>query len=246
LTRTSLDLADWYPLVVATGVVTPKTHIVRTDLDLSLLLDGKTPDGFDEFLVELARAADQVGWPMFLRTGYGSGKHDYVDTCLVNGPDDLGQHVFNLVEWSWMVDFPHLPTRTWVARELLPVEAPFTAYNGMPVAKERRYFVNDGKVIGHHPYWPPEAIEAGHPHSFAGESMSSVEWRPMLDSLNEESPAEVADLTEQTQWVGAALAGAWSVDWLWVPDRGWVCIDLAHMERSFIWVEHPNAPTLSI
>lgn len=64
----------------------------------------------------------------------------------------------------------------------------------------------------------------------------------MLAPLNHESPAEVAELTALSEQVAAVVPGAWSVDWLYSPGRGWVCIDMAHAERSFVWSEYPTAP----
>ncbi len=240
--RPSNDLADWYPIIRASGVPTPSTRIVRTTLNLLGLLDGWQPEGFNEFLDELTDAARSVGYPLFLRTGQGSGKHEYTHTCLVPSQTVLHQHVYNLIEWSACVDFFGLPTTTWAVRELLPVEAPFTVYEGMPLAKERRYFASDGQVIGHHPYWPPGAVEQGVP-TLNGRILPEDEWRPLYDALNAENDDEVWRLTKLTERATRDLPGAWSVDWLWVPGQGWVCIDLAHFEDSYVWADYPSAPT---
>lgn len=230
--RPGIDLAEWYPLLVTAGIPTPATEIVRTELDLTPLLDGEEPAGFAAFLASLAAAAERIGYPVFLRTGYGSGKHDWLKTCLVPTSEDLSQHVFALLEWSNLVDLFGLPTDTWVVRELLATEAAFTAFRGMPITRERRYFVRDDEILGYHPYWPPETIN----------SPSAPDWRTRLEALNEMSPEEVATLSELARRVSRAVPGAWSVDFLWVPSRGWLCIDMAHAEASFCWTEHPNAP----
>lgn len=241
--RPSNDLADWFPIIANSGVPVPATRIVYAPNGMLLsLLDGETPHGFDRFLEDLRQAARHVGYPLFLRTGQGSGKHDYLDTCLVLDEASLGQHVFNLVEWSTCVDFFGLSVDTWAVRELLPVEAPFTVYNGMPLAKERRYFVSDGRVIGHHPYWPPGAVEQGIP-TLDGRVLPEDEWRPLYDALSVESQEETTFLAALTEQATKRLPGSWSIDWLWVPGRGWVCIDLAHFELSFVWEGHPTAPT---
>lgn len=228
-----IDLADWFPRLVEASIPVPRTRIVRAPADLIALLDGETPAGFGAFLAELEAAGDEIGYPLFLRTGFGSGKHDWVDTCLVTSADDLGQHVFALVEWSEMVDVMGLPTTTWAVRELLPTDPAFTAFSGhLPITRERRYFVEDGRVVGYHPYWPPFAIE----------SPSVSDWEVRLSALNEMPPEEVSELTALAERVSTAVPGAWSVDFLHVPDRGWLCIDMAHTARSFIWRDHPCAP----
>lgn len=230
--RPGIDLTEWYPRLLAAGIPTPRTEIVCTALDLNLLLDGATPPGYKAFLDHLRAAGERIGYPLFLRTGYGSGKHDWRRTCWVPKAEALNQHVFALVEWSQLVDLFGLPTSTWVLRELLPTQAAFTAFEGFPVTRERRYWIVDGTVVGHHPYWPPETIEAP----------SVPDWRERLERLNVEAAEEVAELTALSTRVAAAVPGAWSVDWLWVPQRGWLCIDMAWAEASFCWREHPTAP----
>jgi len=231
--RVGIDLAEWYPLLVAAGIPTPKTEIVRTDADLTPILDGQTTAGFRALVAAVADAGSRIGYPFFLRTGFGSGKHDWNRTCLVNKPEDVHSHIANLVEWSHLVDLFGLPTKTWAVRELLPTQPVFTAFRGMPITKERRYFVRDGQVLGYHPYFPPETID----------NPSRPDWESLLEQLNKQTPEEVAELTDLSERVSRAVSGAWSVDWLHVPDRGWVCIDMAWAEESYCWREHLTAPT---
>ena len=103
----------------------------------------------------------------------------------------------------------------------------------MPITRERRYFVEDGIVIGHHPYWPSAA--------FADCSDLPSDWEAKLAALNQEDPAEVAELSALSAKVGVVLPGAWSVDWLHTA-RGWYLTDMAHAETSFVWPQHPGAP----
>src|SRR4051812_17410817 len=84
------DLAYWFPRLEATGVPVPRTAIVTTDLDLSLVFEaGDTPEGFRNFLAHLTLAADALGYPAFLRTGHTSGKHDWPRTCFLRNPEAL-------------------------------------------------------------------------------------------------------------------------------------------------------------
>lgn len=243
--RPGTDLAEWFPLVEAAGLPVPRTRVVTTDIELVNLLDGIEVPGWGEFVGEVRAAASQMGFPCFLRTGHGSGKHSWTDTCFLKHPEHVAAQVAMLVDWSYSVDFFGLPTSTWVVREMLEVEAPFTAFKGMPVSKERRYFVDDGAVTGHHPYWPPGAVAEGTPRRATGGALEAAEWKALLAPLNEEPPAEVAELTTLSERVAAVVPGAWSVDWLWSPGRGWVLIDMAHAERSFVWSEYPTAPPMS-
>lgn len=244
--RPGMDLADWFPLVQAAGLPVPRTRIIRTDIELVNLLDGIEVPGWEDFTGEVRQAATEMGFPCFLRTGHGSGKHSWKDTCFLKHPEHVAAQVAMLVDWSFTMDFFGLPVDTWVVREMLPVEAPFSAFKGMPVAKERRYFVDEGVVTGHHPYWPPGAVAEGAPRTVDGAAaLAPEQWKALLAPMNEESPAEVAELTALSEQVARVVPGAWSVDWLWSPGRGWVLIDMAHAERSYVWSEYPTAPPLS-
>lgn len=229
-------LSYWFPKIQDAGIPVPKTIWFRTKVELDRLLDGETPDGFDDFVFDLQYAGDHdLFWPVFLRTGLGSGKHEWRGTCYVPNRESVGQHVSNLVEWSHTVDFFGLATDVWAMREFLDVGPAFHAFDGMPVGRERRYFVRDGQVIGHHPYWPPDSLSYG---------VDVEDWESRLEELNTEQLGEHAELTRLTERVGAAVPGEWSVDWMWVPDRGWVCIDMAVAKQSWVWEGHPTAPNL--
>jgi hypothetical protein len=230
-------LSYWFPKVQAAGLPVPKTVIVKAP-DLSPWLELKRGEsltkGFDGFFNDLARACAEVGgFPVFLRTGHGSGKHEWQDTCFVPNFDVLPEHAYAIFEWSHMVDFLGLPTDVWAVREFLETEPAFHAFDEMPVTKERRYFVRDGEVICRHPYWPEAAFE--------GRSFPSREdWREKLAVMNSESPEEVEELTALSRRAAAAVPGFWSVDWLRTKNRGWVLIDMAEGERSFHWDGCPN------
>lgn len=224
-------MSHWFPTLNSTGVPVPDTRIVTTDLPLEDMVCGDAamaayPPEWLSFLTQLRAFALEVGWlPIFLRTGHGSGKHDWLDTCYVAQSKRLGRHVAQLVEWSAMRD---LPTRVWAVREALQLVSSFTAFNGFPVNCERRYFIENGKVSCHHPYWPQRAVADGSP---------SVDgWQERLEALNEEASIEVAYLTAQSERVAAAFPGeSWSLDWALATDGVWYAIDMAPAELSYHW-----------
>lgn len=225
-------LSFWFPKLLGTGVPVPETRIVTTDLNLDGLLEGEAVPGFGAFVDELRRAAGELGgFPCFLRTGQGSGKHQWEETCFVPSAAAMGSHVANLVEWSAMVDIIGLPTRVWAVRRLLPLRSTFTAFHGFPVNRERRYFIEGGRVLCHHSYWPVEALQQGRP--------SVPGWLDLLTDLNAETPAEVATLTGRAEWVSANFDGAWSLDFAQDTTGQWWAIDMAPAERSYHW---PNCP----
>ena len=215
----------WFPAIVAAGVPYPKTEIIKTDLVLLDLLDGKKPKGWDGFLAEVRGACDKIGYPCFLKTGVFSSKHGWRGTCYIEGPEVLARHISRIIEDSELADMLGLPTDEWIVRELLPTVAPFTSHDGMPVTKERRYFIRPGEVLCHHPYWPQAAIRTEVPEKL---------WRPQLDALNEETLEEIEELTRQSLRVSVHLDGVWSLDWLHAT-TGWHAIDMAPAARSFHW-----------
>ena len=237
--RPGVSLEEWYPLVMDL-VATPRTVILHAGVDLAPLLYGNEEGAPDvraearQLSVDIAHAAEAVGgYPIFLRTGHTSGKHQWRDTCFVPDRASIPQHIYNIVEYSEMADMFGLPTEVWVVRELLTTEPAFHAFADMPVTAERRYFVVDGKVVGHHPYWPPDSLE---------DSDTDVrDWRKRLEQLNQQPASEIELLTALTEKVGGVLPGAWSVDWLWAQGQWWLT-DMAWAEVSYVWSDHPTAP----
>lgn len=240
LTRSRNDLANnlatWYPLLVACEVPTPRTKILRAPAGLIDILDGAPPPGYKEFLARLARAAQEVGdWPIFLRTGHGSGKHYWSKTCFVTRPAVLDAHVRELVEWSALVDLMGLPVDTWVVREFLTLDSRFTAFLGaMPIATEVRVFLAHGGVACWHPYWP-EAV-------FDEQVDGPVEvWRPHLADMQRLAATEAREFLTIAERV-ARLFGEWSVDLCRLKSGEWYVTDMATAADSYHWPSCPNAP----
>lgn len=219
------DMRSWYPLLVAAGLRTPKTRIVTTGAELIRIIDGESPPGFDVFAAALKVAAQTIGYPCFLRTGQGSGKHFWRNTCFVASEAVILQHVVELVEWSECQSLQGLPTSTWAVRKLLDLDAPFLAYHGMPVATEARVFINKGTVQCWHPYWPEDAVEQGKPEG---------EWREALkqsyELINKEQEAFLVPARRLAEFFGH-----WSVDFARTKTGDWYALDMAMAVTSFHW-----------
>lgn len=224
------DLAYWFPPVEAAGLHVPKTRIVKYDGagDLSELLDGVTPNGYDAFLDSLAFAGDEVdSWPCFLRTGHTSGKHRWGGCCHLVEAEALPAHVTNLVEESHM-GIPSLPTDTWAVRELIPTDHLFhcSGFGGLPVTREFRVFVRDDRVEHVQPYWPADALKDARPNL--------PHWRRSLQWAAKISNYDLDRITERALAAVAALDGGyWSVDFLIDEYDEWWLIDMAEGDRSF-------------
>lgn len=231
-------ISHWLPRLEAAGVPVPRTTLVAAPEGLSGILDGVKPDGYDLFVAELTAAARSFGFPAFLRTGHTSGKHQWRRTCYLVSVDVIPAHVAALVEFSECADILGLPYRTWAVREYIPLVAHFTAFDGMPIAVERRVFIRDGERTCDHGYWPPGAIEGHNP--------SRPDWRQLLADHD-----EIARLYDSRTQIKASLAriggafpeGYWSVDFALGRDGTWYAIDMAEGDRSFHW---PGCRTPSI
>ena len=223
-------MSFWLPPLVKAGLPVPETRLTRTEVPLMELLDGELPAGWEKLIDVLRRDGDALGWPCFMRTGHGSGKHQWEQTCFVPSRDAVPLHVGRLVEWSSLAGIMGLPTGVWAMRRMLPVTPLFTCagYGNMPVVREFRFFVRDGTVEHVQPYWPPGAVEEGRPDYW--------EWPELLAWASDLSAPVAEELSKlAVQAVVAVGGGFWSVDLLQDCDDGWWITDMALGDDSFRW-----------
>ena len=224
------SLLVWFPKVEALRLPRPRTKIVKVGWRfLTNLYDGKRLSA--NTVSEIKEAAEEIGYPLFMRTDLVSAKHSWRDSCYVPSQDDLLPHIGALVDFEGCCFMMGEPSSAIVLREYVPLSAAFTAFQGMPVARERRYFAEGGKVLCHHPYWPQGAIEEAH-HSDA----LPDDWKQRLAAINEEDEAEIAELSGYAEGITSVLAGAWSVDFAYASAGKWLLIDMALAAQSW----HPE------
>ena len=234
-------LSYWFPKLLQSGVLVPKTVIVETECDLYAFNDGETPVKFDEFLAEINRAATNFTLPLFLRTGHTSGKHDWRNTCFIEDVAQFPENICSLIEYSSLVDFIGLPLRIWVLREFLELDVLETLprFNGMPLAKEFRAFVEDGEIKSIHPYWPKGAIEQGLGfNQFYVENYAGI----LADALTAINPVDQEVAGHMLKSVAETFKGdgAWGVDICRAKNGNWYVTDMAIAEQSFHWPECPR------
>jgi len=142
----------WWPRIKDLAIPQPKTVIVPVDVHALSRFWDQDIEPLKPFIPKLEAAAAEIGYPLFLRTDILSAKHEWENSCYLEYEQDLLHHVWALADANFSIFGPG--PSALVFREYIPLTSRFTAFNGkMPVAPERRYFVRDGTVQCHHPYW---------------------------------------------------------------------------------------------
>lgn len=227
------SMDHWFPLTKDLPIPQPRTEAVLTmgtNMWYSFLDD---PHILDRSFKEILPIADKLGYPLFIRTDQASAKHSYVDTCKVESEDQLLQNICNLIEENYMCD---LNIQTLYFRSFIELDSMFTAFNKMPVAPERRYFVKDGKVLCHHPYWIEDAIR----------NPSIEDWDGPLRGMNFQEACEVMLLKKYATIISRAVPGCWSVDFALAKNGVWNFIDMADARLSWHPEDCENYKKLSI
>jgi len=219
-------MLNWWPLTSGLHIPQPKTLILpfEPEDEEALNYEGTT----HSMVNRVSETMREVGGPpIFLRTDQASGKHRYRKGCFIEKDDpDLVSHLVEVIISNLLCD---LWPQAFIVRQFVPLAAKFTAFQGLPIAPERRYMVRDNAVVRHFAYWPEKAIE----QSMDTWPPSDSNWRNLLRQMNEEQPGEVKTLTAYAELVGAQLEGYWSVDFALGQNGTWYLIDLADGDLSW-------------
>lgn len=219
----------WLP-VAEKIAPTPKTVVIPVPHDLIFMLDGEKPLDIDEIMEQIARAGEELGYPVFLRTDYLSGKHSW-NLCCGGLTDRTKIHevVANLVNESALAD---QPLTMFLAREMLEVTPIFHAFRmGLPVSREFRFFVKEGEVYHIQPYWPEDALK-----NYVDDGLEN--WAEVLRKVSTLTPEEYAPLAEMTKRISLdenLRCKGWSVDWLCDAKGKWWLTDMAVDTVSYKW-----------
>jgi len=217
----------WYSKLCEIKTPMPRTKIVHYEYGYELLKlsDGGKPKGFDNFLVDLKRAINDIGYPVFLRTSNTSNKHDWQDSCFLTKEEDITKHLISLMDACLAANIGGLPWPLdfWIVREMIETKPLFYAFNLMPITKEFRFFIKDHKIQCYHPYWPAECFNGQEIHN-SKEQIKAVRY---LGKKDEQI------LIRHTEYVAKHFKGYWSVDWLQDKNGDWYLIDMADGENSF-------------
>lgn len=230
----------WWPLVKDLNIPTPETVMIELDMGRWETFgitedDEESIAAWEKVYPAILAATEKLGVPAFLRTDHTSAKFRWDETCYLEYTDSLDEYIKALVDFSEMADLIGLPVNAIAVREFIEMETGFHAFSGnMPVNPERRYFVNDGAVICHHPYWIEDAVAEGRAED--SEYSQTCDWRERLAQMNTETPDEIELLTDYATSIGSVVDGYWSVDFCKAADGRWIFIDMATGDASW----HPE------
>lgn len=227
----------WLPVIEAAGLPTPKTIVVPySHRDILPIFDGQPAAEAHRLANAVHEAATKIGYPVFLRTDLSSAKHGGRKAWCAGDETEVGRAVYDTLEYNEMAHWmePNGQPRAFLVRQFLDLPAPFTAFHGLPISNEWRFFADENVLICAHPYWPEEALEE---HLDA----EVANWRELLRASIGLLPGEAATLGQMA--VDAATAcggGRWSVDFAKDREGKWWLLDMARMESSWHWPGCPN------
>lgn len=187
-----------------------------------------------DLMAEIRKAADELGYPVFLRTDLGSGKHSGPVAYRLDSEADIDRAIAETMEDNMLKDlFP----RAFLIRKWLDLDVLFRAFHGHGIAHEWRFFVSARKVWCRHFYWPEEAIR------FWKGDTELPDWRERLRAAATSAPMDSENLGRLSrvavERIAEAREGApktWSVDWARDKDGRWWLIDMAVAGHSW----HPE------
>lgn len=173
-------------------------------------------------------AAREIGFPVFIRTDLASAKHSGPKAYKIE-TDGESQPIGETLEDNeikfWM---EREGPSAFLVRKFLSLRSEFTAFHGLPIAREFRFFADENGVKCYHPYWPEETIEDYRP--------SREDWRECLRDL-QRIPKAPELWYMAVEAAKACGDGEWSVDFCQDVDGKWWLLDMATAEDSF---HHPE------
>lgn len=189
------------------------------------------PANWSDDLVK--QAADELGYPAFIRTDTDSAKHDMTDGSKIrtNTIEEVHDTVDALIRATANNGGLGPRFNCLAVREWIDIDASFEAFGGTPIGPEIRVFVRDGDVDCHHFYWP---FNNPAEHNITG----TDDVAASVAALEETTEQAMNDsLREAAAHISTHLDGYWSLDFALTTDDTWHIIDAARGDDSW----HPDA-----
>lgn len=223
----------WWPKlkkIRGREVKLPRTQMI----DVEMFPDDKDTT-IDYNKKELEQAADQLGYPVFIRTDKASAKHKLDDVSKVNLKSNIHAKTYLLAEDNLTKGIYGIHFNSVIVREWLNIKHRFKAFPGnLPIGCEIRAFVQDGKIECKHFYWIRGAIEET--------SFKPDNWERKLELTGKEAMERCNEVENAIQKIAKEFDGWWSVDAALTENDEWYIIDMAKGEDSFHNPDCPNAP----
>lgn len=215
----------WYPKIEQLDIPQPKSVVIPiTDNEFKQTFEGM-PKALIQKVQDIIDSHFEL--PVFIRTDLASGKHDWENSCFYDGSKALWENLIHIAEFNHIADIMGLRFAAIIVREYISMDSKFTAFWGhMPVNPERRYFIDGGKVLCHHPYWVETAIV----------NPSIENWQEVLEEINTEKTEEIELLSDYAEMIAKEMPGFWSIDFCKAKDGRWILIDMATGKHSW----HPE------
>lgn len=182
----------------------------------------------------------------FIRTDQTSVKHYFNKSCFYTKEDTeevILHKLHNLIEFTTLASMPELPFKALLVREYIEPEYRFTAFSGkLPIAKEVRVLVYQGKILTYFPYWFADPIKdwcnmalgSPPPKRLLKKFGIPADWEKQLEELNELSMEDRVYLEGASKDIAKYFPEFWSIDFMKGKDGKWYFIDMARGEVSFI------------
>jgi len=223
----------------------PQTIIIPlTDEEIVKALSGNFE--FLERYVGIIKSILKLWGRAFIRTDQASYKHHFIKSCFYT-TNDTKKEILNklreLIEFNVVASIPELPFKALLVREYIEPEYKFTAFAGkLPIAKEVRMLIYDGKIVTYFPYWFADPIKKWYnnfleflsPDDLCDKFGIPPNWEKQLKELNKLTTEERAYLETVGKDIARHFPEFWSVDFMKGKDGKWYFIDMARGEVSFI------------
>jgi len=229
------SLLYWYKKIKNLDIPQPETRIILLNFnDIDRFWDtiagnytSMNPLS-NSLLEKIYYIANELGYPLFFRTDMSSYKHNWENATLIQNKEHIRGCITQTIEFHMCYGLLGLPFNALVFRKYIPLQSTFTAFRGkLPIAKERRYFINKGQIQCHHPYWSIESIDFP----------NIKDWREKLIELNKETEKEIKHLSDYALKVAKIFDGNWSIDFALSKEGIWYLIDMALGGDSYHHIE---------
>lgn len=230
----------------------PETAMVEIDEAPSWEWAGHPSNVPDDVVDRLWGHVQLWGPPAFIRTDQLSRKHRGLDHVKAETRKDVRRIVSGLCEKHvHLMTVP--PPEAFLVREWIELDEAFTAFGGLPIAPEYRFFAgpgtgpNDVQVGCCHRYWPRDAMrfslkkdDDGEPYRDEPDDWEE-RWEAMWDLVTfEDYKAMAEDAIKAARACANEHAQTWSVDFALAADGDWYLIDMAPASSSWHPEDCPN------